>query len=104
LQHGFPTATDLADWLVRKKGFAFRDAHHSTGRIVRLAEQKGCQLEALTLDELQEIEPAIDQTVYAVLSIEQALASRNSFGGTAPECVRAQATAWLDQLDSRQET
>ncbi|MEM7073197.1 MAG: argininosuccinate lyase, partial [Pseudomonadota bacterium] len=46
LQHGFPTATDLADWLVRKKGFAFRDAHHSTGRIVRLAEQKGCQLEA----------------------------------------------------------
>ncbi|MGF1609480.1 MAG: argininosuccinate lyase, partial [Kiloniellales bacterium] len=86
---GFLTATDLADWLVRGLDMPFRQAHQVTGEIVRLAETKGCALAGLTLAELQAIEPRITDEVYAVLSVERAVASRDSFGGTAPDRVRA---------------
>jgi len=90
---GYLTATDLADWLVRGLDMPFRQAHHVTGAIVRLAETKGCALEALPLAELQAIEPRISDEVFAVLSVERAVASRDSFGGTAPERVRAAVAA-----------
>ena len=85
---GYATATDLADWLVREAGLPFREAHHVTGRVVRLAEDKGAALEALTLDELRAVDERIDRRVYDVLSLDQSVASRTSFGGTAPERVR----------------
>ena len=86
---GFTTATDLADWLVRVKGLPFRDAHHVTGRLVKLAEQQGCGLEGLTLAAMQSIHPGIGADVFTVLGVENSVQSRLSFGGTAPELVRA---------------
>jgi argininosuccinate lyase len=88
---GFITATDLADWLVRVLDMPFRDAHHVTGQLVQLAEKKGCGLAELTLEDMKAVDPRIDQRVYQVLSVEQAVASRGSYGGTAPEQVRAAA-------------
>ncbi len=85
---GFTTATDLADWLVRVLGMPFRDAHHVTGRIVRLAESKACGLEDLSLADMQSIEPRITEDVFAVLGVENSVRSRTSFGGTAPALVR----------------
>jgi argininosuccinate lyase len=85
---GFLTATDLADWLVRRLGLPFRRAHHVAGTLVRRAEEKGCGLADLALDEMRAVEPGIDADVYTVLAPEQAVASRTSFGGTAPELVR----------------
>jgi argininosuccinate lyase len=85
---GFGTATDLADWLVRIAGVPFRRAHHVTGMIVKRAEAKGCTLAELPLAELQAVEPAIIPAVYDVLDPDRSVASRVSFGGTAPECVR----------------
>ena len=95
---GYATATDLADWLVREAGVAFRDAHHVTGRIVAAAEQSGLALEALPLADMQEIHPAITAEIFNVLSVEASTQSRTSFGGTAPDNVRAQARQWLDRL------
>jgi argininosuccinate lyase len=86
---GFITATDLADWLVRVLDMPFRDAHHVTGQLVQLAENKGCGLAELTLEDMKAVDSRIDQRVYQVLSVEQAVASRGSYGGTAPEQVRA---------------
>jgi argininosuccinate lyase len=97
---GYSTATDLADWLVRSLSLPFRDAHHVTGSVVKEAERRGVPLDALPLDALQAIEPRITQDVYSVLSVESSVASRRSFGGTAPENVEAQARAWLDRLAS----
>ena len=88
-ERGFGTATDLADWLVREAGLPFRQAHQATGQIVRRAEALGSTLAELPLSELQAVEPAITAAVYAVLDADRAVASRTSFGGTAPECVRA---------------
>ncbi|MBM3517830.1 MAG: argininosuccinate lyase [Alphaproteobacteria bacterium] len=85
---GHATATDLADWLVRRLGMAFRPAHEITGRIVRLADARGCALEALSLADLRAIEPGITEEVYAVLGVENSVRSRTSLGGTAPERVR----------------
>jgi len=85
---GFSTATDLADWLVRALDLPFRRAHHITGEIVRRAEVRGCSLAELQLSELQAVEPAITDAVYDVLDIERSVASRASFGGTAPAQVR----------------
>ncbi len=85
---GFTTATDLADWLVRVLGMPFRDAHHVTGRIVRLAESKACGLEDLSLTDMQSVEPRITEDVFAVLGVENSVRSRTSFGGTAPTRVR----------------
>ncbi len=95
---GFATATDLADWLVRALGLPFRDAHLITGRIVALAEAKGCGLADLSLDELRSVEPRITADVYSVLSVEASIASRTSYGGTAPDNVRAQIAAWRERL------
>jgi len=88
---GFTTATDLADWLVREAGVPFRESHHITGRVVALAEQKGCGLEDLPLAELTAIDERINDAVFDVLGVDKSVRSRNSYGGTAPENVRAQA-------------
>jgi argininosuccinate lyase len=84
---GYTTATDLADWLVRAKGVPFREAHGVAARAVKLAEGKGCGLEALALEELRRIDDRIDVGVLEVLGVERSVASRRSFGGTAPERV-----------------
>ncbi len=96
---GFSTATDLADWLVRHLGLPFREAHHVTGGIVALAEARGVGLEALDLAAMQEIEPRITREVYSVLSVERSVASRRSYGGTAPQNVRKMAKGWIKRLD-----
>ena len=88
LTQGFATATDLADYLT-KKGLPFRDAHEAVGMAVKAAEFKGVDLPGLTLEELQQFSPLIENGVYAVLTVEGSLASRNHIGGTAPEQVRA---------------
>ena len=91
LKDGFPTATDIADWLVRELGLPFRTAHHATGRIVSLAEERGCQLEELPLDIMQTVESGINEGIYSVLSVDASANSRTSFGGTAPDMVKAAA-------------
>jgi argininosuccinate lyase len=85
---GFSTATDLADWLVREGGIPFREAHHITGSAVKRAEELGVALDALPLAELTAIDARIDDRVYGVLSVDASVASRTSFGGTAPARVR----------------
>ncbi len=90
---GFATATDLADWLVREAGLPFREAHHVTGRAVARAEALGVGLDALPLGELQAIHPGITAGIYDVLSVDASVASRTSFGGTAPANVRAAIAA-----------
>jgi argininosuccinate lyase len=95
---GFATATDLADWLVRVPKLPFRTAHHVTGRLVALAEAKGIELPDLTLAEMQSVEPAITQDVFSVLAVDASVASRTSYGGTAPANVTAQAARWLKAL------
>lgn len=87
---GYSTATDLADWLVKNLGLPFRKCHHITGQIVKLAEKKNCDLADLPLSEMQKIEPKITKEVYKVLSVENSVKSRNSFGGTSPEVVKKQ--------------
>ena len=86
---GYATATDLADWLVRQAGIPFREAHHITGAAVKLAESKGLALDQLALADLQAIDARIDERVYAALSVEASVAARASYGGTAPDQVRA---------------
>jgi argininosuccinate lyase len=95
---GFATATDLADWLVRKLGLPFRDAHHVTGALVRLAEQKGCGLVELPLAAMQSVEPRITADVFNVLGVDESVATRTSFGGTAPENVRKAVAAAREKL------
>ncbi|MBO0737482.1 MAG: argininosuccinate lyase [Alphaproteobacteria bacterium] len=90
-ESGFATATDLADWLVRVAGLPFRRAHHATGKIVKRAEELDCSLGMLPLAELQAIEPSITSDVYDLLGADHSVASRTSFGGTAPDRVRAAA-------------
>ena len=87
LKKGFPTATDLADYLVINLDIPFRDAHHLTGRIVLLAEEKDCTLESLSLKDIQRIIPEADDKIIDVLKIQNSVSSRNSFGGTAPKNV-----------------
>jgi argininosuccinate lyase len=95
---GFSTATDLADWLVRTLDLPFRDAHHVTGAVVKRAEALGVDLPSLPLVEMQAIEPKITREVFEVLTPEASVASRVSFGGTAPAQVRAQIQLWKDRL------
>ena len=92
---GYSTATDLADWLVQNLKMPFRDAHHVTGRIVALAEKKSCLLSELSLEEMQSISSGITKAVFKVLTVEASVASRTSFGGTAPVNVRRAAKRWL---------
>ena len=91
---GFSTATDLADWLVREAGLPFRDAHHATGALVAAAEKRGVDLPDLTLAEMQAVNSAITQQVYEVLGVHNSARSRQSYGGTAPDQVRAQIARW----------
>jgi argininosuccinate lyase len=95
---GFSTATDLADWLVRRLNLPFRDAHHVAGSAVKRAEVLGLELERLPLAELQAIEPRITAEVFEVLSPDASARSRASYGGTAPEQVLAQVKLWKERL------
>jgi len=90
---GFTTATDLADWLVREADVPFRDSHHITGRVVALAEEKACRLEDLPIADLQAIDARIDDRVFGVLGVDNSVRSRTSYGGTAPDNVRAQVAS-----------
>jgi argininosuccinate lyase len=96
---GYSTATDLADWLVRELKMPFRDAHHVTGSIVKAAETKGVDLEQLSLADMQAIEPKITKAVFSVLSVENSVKSRTSYGGTAPQNVLKMARHWLRRLE-----
>ncbi|AEQ52979.1 argininosuccinate lyase [Pelagibacterium halotolerans] len=95
---GFSTATDLADWLVRAANVPFRDAHHITGRAVAAAEEKGCGLEGLTIEDFKEIDERITSQVFKVLGVDNSVKSRTSFGGTAPANVMAQVAGWRERL------
>lgn len=95
---GFSTATDLADWLVRALGLPFREAHHVTGALVALAEAQGCDLPDLTLAQMQAVHPGITAEVLGVLGVENSVRSRTSYGGTAPDQVRAQIARWKADL------
>ncbi|MFA7306985.1 MAG: argininosuccinate lyase [Hyphomicrobium sp.] len=96
---GYSTATDLADWLVRELKMPFRDAHHVTGSIVKAAETQGVDLDKLPLADMQAIEPKITKAVFSVLSVENSVKSRTSYGGTAPQNVLKMARHWLWRLE-----
>ena len=95
---GFSTATDLADWLVRVLNLPFREAHHITGELVGLAEQLKCDLSEIKLKEMQRIHSGITEDVFTVLSIENSVKSRSSYGGTSPEEVQFQIDRWKKEL------
>jgi argininosuccinate lyase len=95
---GYATATDLADWLVRRLGLPFRQAHHVAGQAVKRAEAGGLELADLPLADLQALEPGITPDVYEVLTPLASASSRTSFGGTAPERVRAEIARWKEIL------
>ena len=96
---GFSTATDLADWLVRALGLPFREAHHVTGRLVAEAESRQLDLAELPLDAMKKVEPRITNDVYSVLSVDRSVASRTSYGGTAPDNVRAMVAFWRARIE-----
>jgi argininosuccinate lyase len=95
---GYSTATDLADWLVTALHMPFREAHHVTGRIVAKAAAESVPLHDLTLDKMRAIEPRITTDIFAVLSVDNSVKSRVSYGGTAPKNVRREAGKWLKAL------
>ncbi|MEL6586472.1 MAG: argininosuccinate lyase [Pseudomonadota bacterium] len=95
---GFSTATDLADWLVRSLNMPFREAHHVTGALVKLAEDNGCDLPDLTLDQMRGVHGDITADVFDVLGVHNSVASRTSYGGTAPANVRDQIKRWQERL------
>ncbi len=95
---GFSTATDLADWLVRALGLPFREAHHVTGALVAMAEAQGCDLPDLSLGDMRSVHAGITDEVFAVLGVQNSVASRTSYGGTAPDQVRAQVARWKEML------
>ncbi len=95
---GFSTATDLADWLVRRLGLPFREAHHVTGALVKLAEDHGVDLDGLTLAQMQGVHEGITDEVFTVLGVQNSVASRTSYGGTAPVRVREQISRWRGKL------
>ena len=96
---GYSTATDLADWLVRELKMPFRDAHHVTGSIVKAAEEKGLELEHVPLSVMQAIEPRISAGIFSVLSVENSVKSRKSYGGTSPQNVAKMARSWAKRLE-----
>jgi argininosuccinate lyase len=95
---GYPTATDLADWVVRVLKKPFREAHHIAGSIVKLAEDKGVTLDQLSLEDMQMVEPAITKDALGVLSLDASVNSRMSLGGTAPARVKEQIAFWRERL------
>ena len=96
--HGFSTATDLADWLVRALDLPFREAHHVTGSLVALAEAQGCDLSDLSLSDMRSVHEGITEDVFGVLGVDNSVASRTSYGGTAPVRVREQIARWKEIL------
>ena len=96
---GFSTATDLADWLVQKLNLPFREAHHITGQIVQRAEVEKCDLCDLDLAVMREVDDRITEDIYSVLSVQNSVASRASYGGTAPSQVRSQIARWRKTLE-----
>lgn len=86
--YGYSTATDLADWLVKNLRIPFRQAHHVTAKIVKIASDNGCELADVTLKQMQSVEARITKNIYSVLSVEKSVASRTSFGGTSPVRVK----------------
>ncbi|MEW5880855.1 MAG: argininosuccinate lyase, partial [Pseudomonadota bacterium] len=99
-EEGFSTATDLADYLV-KRGMPFRDAHEAVAQAVRLAAERGCDLTALPLEDLRRFAPAIGADVFDVLTLEGSVAARNHAGGTAPARVAEQVERWRARLAAR---
>jgi argininosuccinate lyase len=95
---GYSTATDLADWLVRVLAMPFRDAHHVTGTLVAMAEDRTIALDELSLEDMQSVEPRITRDVFSVLTPQASARSRTSLGGTAPANVKREAKRWLKQL------
>ena len=95
---GYSTATDLADWCVRSLGIPFRESHHIAAKAVGVASAKGLPLHKLTLADMQGVDKRITADVFSVLSVSKSVASRTSYGGTAPKNVRAQAKRWLKKL------
>jgi argininosuccinate lyase len=95
---GFSTATDLADWLVRELGMPFRQAHHVTGALVATAEAAGVDLPELSLEQMRMADPRIHEGVHDVLGVRNSVASRVSYGGTAPARVREQVALWRGRL------
>jgi argininosuccinate lyase len=95
---GHATATDLADWLVREASLPFREAHHVTGRIVALADNKKCDLAKLTPEDLKSVDPRLTEGAFAVLDVGRSVKSRTSYGGTAPVNVRREARRWIKRL------
>ncbi|WJY20064.1 argininosuccinate lyase [Alteriqipengyuania flavescens] len=100
---GYATATDLADWLVTKADVPFREAHHITGALVRMAEERGCALDQLPLKDMQQVDPRIDASVFDALSVDASVAARKSFGGTAPDQVRARIAEAREALSMEDE-
>ena len=99
--HGYSTATDLADWLVRELNMPFRDAHHVTGEVVAMAEKQQKRLDELSLSDMQSIEPKITDGLLLVLSVEQSVMSRTSEGGTSPTNVEKMTRKWQGRLEKR---
>jgi argininosuccinate lyase len=99
-EEGYATATDLADYLVRK-GLPFRDAHEAVAKAVRRAAERGCDLAALPLAELQALAPQVDADVFDRLTLAGSLAARDHVGGTSPGQVRTQLSRWRDVLSRR---
>ncbi|MDZ7629714.1 MAG: argininosuccinate lyase [Parvularculaceae bacterium] len=95
---GFSTATDLADYFVMALGMPFRDAHHATGKIVAIAEKKGVRLDDLAISDFRSVEPRTGEDVFQRLTVDASVAARASYGGTAPENVRAQIARWKETL------
>ena len=98
-EKGYPTATDLADWLVAQLKMPFREAHHIAARAVARAEALGVALDKLPIGELKKLAPSASKDVYKVLSLEASVTARKSLGGTAPERVREQIAFWKEQLE-----
>ncbi|MEP5758585.1 MAG: argininosuccinate lyase [Litoreibacter sp.] len=95
---GFSTATDLADWLVKELNMPFREAHHVTGALVKLAEDKDCDLPDLSLADMTGVHSRITRDVFDVLGVHNSVASRTSYGGTSPVRVREQVSRWKEIL------
>ena len=96
---GFSTATDLADWFVRDLGMPFREAHALTGKFVEVASEKDIKLSELSLDDFKKVDPKINKNVFKILSPENSIESRNSFGGTASKEINRQIRFWKGKLN-----
>ena len=98
--NGFSTATDLADWFVRDLGMPFREAHSLTGKLVEIAFKKDIKLSELSLSDLTKVEPKINENVFKILSLENSIESKNSFGGTALREIKRQIRFWKRKLNA----